>query len=113
MTLLLAQSRYLLYRHGWPLAAGVVLALLSLALYALGVVPMREQVAELADGPDGVLLLPPPVVPLMVGHVGPGGVAAAGTRGLVVQCGKDGIRGTRRRQRGRCLGGGEHKGRDL
>jgi hypothetical protein len=47
MTLLLAQTRYLLYRHGWPLAAGVVLALLSLALYALGVVPMREQVVEL------------------------------------------------------------------
>ena len=34
-----------------------------------------EQVAELPGGPDGVLRLPAPVVPVAVGDVGPGGVA--------------------------------------
>jgi len=47
MTMLLARARYLLYCHGWPLAAGLLLALLSLALHGLGVVPMRERLAEL------------------------------------------------------------------
>jgi len=47
MDALFAQARFLLYRHGWPLALAVVLGLLAAGLHWLVVVPMKERLAEL------------------------------------------------------------------
>ena len=42
-----------------------------------------EEVAELADGADGILRLPPPIVPLLIGNVAPERVAPRFTGRLV------------------------------
>ena len=45
MTLLLAHARYLLYRHGWPLALALALALAAGGVVWLGVAPTQERLA--------------------------------------------------------------------
>lgn len=55
MALLIAHARYLLHRHGWPLALAIALVLLAAGVYWLGVVPMGERLVALRGEQQALL----------------------------------------------------------
>lgn len=55
MALLIAHARYLLYRHGWPLALGLALGLAAAGVVWLGVAPMEERLAALRGEQQALL----------------------------------------------------------
>jgi hypothetical protein len=55
MALLIAHARYLLLRHGWPLALGLALGLVAAAVVWLGVVPMEDRLAAVRGEQQALL----------------------------------------------------------